>query len=623
MMKFLVKQQKIEALEREVIASDQIAFVSVKFVFDGAWKTLHKVVQFTQCEETYNVVLGTEGTTCLLPAELHPGAVKMSLFGYDAESDTTLRATTVPVTLHIRPSGFVADGDTPIPPTLDLYTQLLKKLDEKAAGLQNGKDGFSPKVKAEQMKSGVVITIVDADGETSATLHNGANGEKGTDGKSAYQIAVEQGYQGSESDWLSSLKGDKGEKGNTGAKGNPGQDGADGKSAYAIAVEHGYEDSEDKWLLSLKGEKGDAGERGEKGDTGLQGERGERGETGQQGEQGPKGEKGDPGDRGLQGVPGEKGEKGDAGVAGKDGFSPIANVVKDGSVITITITDKNGTTTVTLTEGAAVDLTPYAEVNYVDEKVQELSDSLTYTLQEHTLSITHLEDKSHTHENQSALDQITAAKIAQWDGFGTQINGLSTKVTVYSEKTERTLESLQKQIDNLTSGRNYTVLFQSGQNAISTYAPNLSMILDGSYQTMTDFLAAYPQFCSAENDFMLSYSQTCFNWDKSVLTVCAKSLSLTKNAEIVVSYQSGSSESGRLYLVQKPQKIDIPIGVYVNTKIDANRAVSLDFQWLQSDNFITTITECTGISDGEYYLAWVGRSNNSHPKIRFLKVLED
>ena len=569
MMKFLVKQQKIEALEREVIASDQIAFVSVKFVFDGAWKTLHKVVQFTQCEETYNLVLGIDGTTCLLPAELHPGAVKMSLFGYDAESDTTLRATTVPVTLHIRPSGFVEDGTTPIPPTPDLYTQLLKKLDEKAAGLQNGKDGFSPKVKAEQMKSGVVITIVDADGETSATLHHGANGEKGTDGKSAYQIAVEQGYQGSESDWLSSLKGDKGEKGNTGAKGNPGQDGADGKSAYAIAVEHGYEDSEEKWLLSLKGEKGDTG------------------------------------------------------ADGKDGFSPIANVVKDGSVITITITDKNGTTTVTLTEGAAVDLTPYAKVTYVDEKVQELSDNLTYTLQEHTLSITHLEDKSHTHENQSALDQITAAKIAQWDGFGTQINGLSTKVTVYSEKTERTLESLQKQIDNLTSGRNYTVLFQSGQNAISTYASNLSMILDGRYQTMADFLTAYPQFCSAENDFMLSYSQTCFNWDKSVLTVCAKPLSLTKNAEIVMSYQSGSSEAGSLYLVQKPQKIDIPIGVYVNTEIDANRAVSLDFQWLQSETFITTITECTGISDGEYYLAWVGRSNNSHPKIRFLKVLED
>ena len=455
MMKFLVKNQKIEVLEREVIASDQIAFVLVKFVFDGAWKTLHKVVQFTQCEETYNVVLGIDGTTCLLPAELHPGAVKMSLFGYDAESDTTLRATTVPVTLHIRPSGFVEDGATPIPPTPDLYTQLLKKLSEMQTGT-NGKDG-----------------------------------------RSAYEIAIENGFVGTVAEWLESLKGRDGLPGKDGADGLPGKDGTNGKD-------------------------------------------------------------------------------GKDGRNGKDGVSP--------------------------------DLTNYPDTDAVKALIQD--------------AVQPLLEKAHTHENQAVLDQITATKIAQWDGFGTQINGLSTKVTVYSEKTERTLESLQKQIDNLTSGRNYTVLFQSGQDAVSTYASNLSMILDGSYQTMTDFLTAYPQFCSAANDFVLSYSQTCFNWDKSVLTVCTKSLSLTKNAEIVMSYQSGSSEAGSLYLVQKPQKIDIPIGVYVNTEIDANRAVSLDFQWLQSDTFITTITECTGISDGEYYLAWVGRSNNSHPKIRFLKVLE-
>ena len=455
MMKFLVKNQKIEVLEREVIASDQIAFVLVKFVFDGAWKTLHKVVQFTQCEETYNVVLGIDGTTCLLPAELHPGAVKMSLFGYDAESDTTLRATTVPVTLHIRPSGFVEDGATPIPPTPDLYTQLLKKLSEMQTGT-NGKDG-----------------------------------------RSAYEIAIENGFVGTVAEWLESLKGRDGLPGKDGADGLPGKDGTNGKD-------------------------------------------------------------------------------GKDGRNGKDGVSP--------------------------------DLTNYPDTDAVKALIQD--------------AVQPLLEKAHTHENQAVLDQITATKIAQWDGFGTQINGLSTKVTVYSEKTERTLESLQKQIDNLTSGRNYTVLFQSGQDAVSTYASNLSMILDGSYQTMTDFLTAYPQFCSAANDFVLSYSQTCFNWDKSVLTVYAKPLSLTKNAEIVMSYQSGSSEAGSLYLVQKPQKIDIPIGVYVNTEIDANRAVSLDFQWLQSDNFITTITECTGISDGEYYLAWVGRSNNSHPKIRFLKVLE-
>ena len=503
-MKFLVKQQKIEALEREVIASDQIAFVSVKFVFDGAWKTLHKVVQFTQCEETYNLVLGIDGTTCLLPAELHPGSVKMSLFGYDAESDTTLRATTVPVTLHIRPSGFVEDGTTPIPPTPDLYTQLLKKLSE---------------------------------------MQTGANGK---DGRSAYEIAIENGFVGTVAEWLESLKGRDGLPGKDGADGLPGKDGTNGKD-------------------------------------------------------------------------------GKDGRDGKDGVSPDLTNYPDTDAVKALI------------QAAVQPLLQQAHVHEnldilnaltdteltLLHELQAFEDDTTYNIQTFREAIAALNEKAHTHENQSALEQITAAKIAQWDGFGTQINGLSTKVTVYSEKTERTLESLQKQIDNLTSGRNYTILFQSGQNAISTYAPDISMILDGSYQTMADFLTAYPQFCSAENDFVLSYSQTCFNWDKSVLTVCTKSLSLTKNAEIVVSYQSGSSEAGRLYLVQKPQKIDIPIGVYVNTEIDANRAVSLDFHWLQSDTFITTITECTGISNGEYYLAWVGRSNNSHPKIRFLKVLED
>ena len=480
MMKFLVKNQKIEVLEREVLASDQIAFVSVKFVFDGTWKTLHKVVQFTQCEETYNLVLGIEGTTCLLPSELHPGAVKMSLFGYDAESDTTLRATTVPVTLHIRPSGFVADGDTPIPPTLDLYTQLLKKLDEKAAGLQNGKDGFSPKVKAEQMKSGVVITIVDADGETSATLHNGANGEKGTDGKSAYQIAVEQGYQGSESDWLSSLKGDKGEKGNTGAKGNPGQDGADGKSAYAIAVEHGYEDSEEKWLLSLKGEKGDTGERGEKGDTGLQGERGEKGETGQQGEQGPKGEKGDrgePGTPGAKGERGEKGEKGDAGTPGKDGvngkdgtngtdgkdgadgYSPTATITETDTGATITITDKNGTTTATIKNGTSGDTaswgdyTPGCEegesAKYCTAKLVTVTGKQTWQVLPSISTVTHnalnivpdglfvldlspdvnaLKTSAHTHDNKDFLD-----------GIETYLHSTYSKVTAEREAADNNL----------------------------------------------------------------------------------------------------------------------------------------------------------------------------------------
>lgn len=47
----------------------------------------------------------------------------------------------------------------------------------------------------------------------------------------AYAIAVKNGFKGTEADWLTSLKGDKG---------NDGQPGADGKSAYQYAVEGGY-----------------------------------------------------------------------------------------------------------------------------------------------------------------------------------------------------------------------------------------------------------------------------------------------------------------------------------------------------------------------------------------------
>ena len=40
---------------------------------------------------------------------------------------------------------------------------------------------------------------------------------------------------------------------------------ASGKSAYEIAVEHGFEGSEEEWLKSLKGAKGDCGSNGQDG----------------------------------------------------------------------------------------------------------------------------------------------------------------------------------------------------------------------------------------------------------------------------------------------------------------------------------------------------------------------
>ena len=45
--------------------------------------------------------------------------------------------------------------------------------------------------------------------------------------------------------------------------------GADGKSAYDIAVELGFAGTEEQWLLSLKGDRGDSGSQGEMGAAGY------------------------------------------------------------------------------------------------------------------------------------------------------------------------------------------------------------------------------------------------------------------------------------------------------------------------------------------------------------------
>ena len=250
MMKFFVKGQRIEITEREVIASGQIAFVTLKFTFDCSWKNLHKVVQFSQCDAVYNRVLGVDGLSCLLPSELHPGMVKMSIFGYDisrcpmsesefgqslihsSESDTTIRATTVPVTLHVRPSGF--DGEScNVPPTPDLYAQLLEEMKKLLSEMQNG-----------------------------------SNGKDGENGLSAYELAVQEGFTGSLADWLESLKGADGKdgvdgkngidgvNGKDGIDGKDGADGKDGLSAYEIALNNGFVGTESEWLTFLKGKDG-------------------------------------------------------------------------------------------------------------------------------------------------------------------------------------------------------------------------------------------------------------------------------------------------------------------------------------------------------------------------------
>ena len=419
MIKFLVKGQNIETLEHEVIAADQIAFVKVHFVFDNNWKPMHKVVQFTQDEITYNRVLGIENTSCFLPAELTAGTVKMSLFGYDAEATETVRATTVVKTLHIRPSGFEGENSN-VPPTPDLYQQLLQKISEK-----------------------------------------------GKDGKSAYEIAIEHGFVGTEAEWLESLKGVDGKNGvdglpgkdgKSGADGLPGRDGingTDGKSAYIIAVEHGFTGTENEWLQSLKG------------------------------------------------------------ADGKDGITP--------------------------------DMSDYA----------------------------------------------TKADIAE----------------------------LQEQIRQI-SGISYISVFESGPDALQKYGDNIYTYYNDGYRSLAGFAESYPHFCSAENNYALYFNQNDFSWAGSVFVMFLTPVAITSKMKLILSYLVGASQDTEFYLIPNTDKMGSELAQYIYEEIKAENALKLSFKWLYSDTSISVMQSLENVSGGEYYLAFQGTSDNSHPMVKSIKFMK-
>ncbi|MBQ3462821.1 MAG: collagen-like protein, partial [Clostridia bacterium] len=63
-------------------------------------------------------------------------------------------------------------------------------------------------------------------------------------------MACDNGYEGTEMEWLASLVGESGN---------------DGKSAYDLAVEKGFDGTEEEWLASLIGPTGATGANGNDG----------------------------------------------------------------------------------------------------------------------------------------------------------------------------------------------------------------------------------------------------------------------------------------------------------------------------------------------------------------------
>ena len=441
MIKFLVKGQNIETLEHEIIAADQISFVKLHFAFDNSWKPLHKVVQFTQDENTYNRVLGTEKTSCFLPSELIAGTVKMSLFGYDAASSGTIRATTVVKTLHIRPSGFDGENSN-VPPTPDLYQQLLQKISEK-----------------------------------------------GKDGKSAFEIAIEHGFVGTEAEWLKSLKGVDGKDGVNG------KDGCDGRN-------------------------------------------------------------------GVDGLPGKDGKDGADGIPGHNGF--------DG---------KNGVDGINGSDGKS------AYIIAVEH------------------GFTGTED-----------DWLQSLKGA--DGK----DGITPDMSAYATKTD--IAELQKQIESI-SGISYISVFEGGSDTLQKYGDSIYTYYNDGYRSLAGFAESYPHFCSAENNYALYFNQNDFSWAGSVFVMFLTPVAITSKMKLLLSYMVGASQDAEFYLIPKTDKTGSELAQYIYEEIKAENALKLSLKWLYSDTFISVIQSLENVSDGEYYLAFKGTSDNSHPMVKSIKFMKE
>lgn len=94
-----------------------------------------------------------------------------------------------------------------------------------------GCDLTFPQEKCVEWKDGQCLAWEDIDTAQPAV--------DGTDGLSAYELAVVGGFVGTLEEWLESLQGEEG------------IDGTDGLSAYELAVAGGYEGTLEEWLVSL------------------------------------------------------------------------------------------------------------------------------------------------------------------------------------------------------------------------------------------------------------------------------------------------------------------------------------------------------------------------------------
>ena len=211
---------------------------------------------------------------------------------------------------------------------------------------------------------GAVITKDDIS-VTEETSPSASVGEDLPRGKSAYEVAVENGFSGTETEWLASLKGA------TGAPGANGKDGTDGKTPYVGDNGNWYIGADDTGKPS-RGAKGEPGQDGVTPTFSI-----ESVETGEPGTDAEVTMTGDAPNHGLRFVipRGNKGDKGDPGATPNLTIGSVTTL-DAGQNATASITGESPDLTLNLGipkgadgEGKAVDISTTLSSSSTDSEV--------------------------------------------------------------------------------------------------------------------------------------------------------------------------------------------------------------------------------------------------------------
>ena len=233
-------------------------------------------------------------------------------------------------------------------------------------------------------------------------------------------------------------------------------------------------------------------------------------------------------------------------------------------------------------------------------------------------------------------DGLSAYEIALKNGFvGTEsewltslkgkdgIDGNSPEVSGFAttEYVEERLSEILVILENLPTASTVT-LFSYGEDVPEKYGDTVFTIYQNGIQDLSSYIRNNKPFCSADNGYTLSYNQTDFGWDGQVYTASTTPIVVKSGTAIAMTAQSVVTEKGSMYLIPTAGKSDFDtVQNYIYTSVAGGNCVELPFYWLYCDTFITGLTACDSAADGEYYLCWVGRSNNTHPIVREVKVM--